>query len=280
MNRVFHFILSHSIFISLCAAALSLQTLQLLSLPVNSFLLAFIFFATLFAYNAYWVVSRYSYNRHIPFNSFLKKCVSSILVMFIAMVGLLYCMGKLHLVMYNIMLTFVLFCVYVMPVLPFKRLHFTRKAGYLKTVLLAISWTVVTILIPLQIPFFKMGADALLLFINRFLLMLLLCIIFDKRDAAIDKMRGLQSLATNINPRLLHYLMGFIFTAYILVSYSMQSYGVSMPEVAALILTGLVTLFVYISSLKKKGYLFYYFLVDGMMFLSALLTGLAGLFRV
>lgn len=280
MNRLFQFILSHSIFISLCAAALSLQTVQLLSLPVNSFLLAFIFFATLFAYNAYWIVSRYSYNRHIPFNSFLRKCASSILVMFFAMGGLLYCMDKLHLVMYNIMLSFVFFCVYAMPVLPFKLLHFTRKAGYLKTVLLAISWTVVTILIPLQIPFFKMGPDAWLLFINRFLLMLLLCIIFDKRDAAIDKMRGLQSLATNIKHRSLHFLIGVIFIIYILVCYLLEAYGVSLPQVAALMLAGLVSLFVYTLSLKKKGYLFYYFLVDGMMFLSALLTGLAGLFKV
>ena len=277
MTRLFHFILSHSIFIALCAAALGLQTLQLLSLPVNAYLLAFIFFATLGGYNAYWIVSRFSFSNHHSLRSFLQKSRSSFIVLFTAFAGMMFCITKLHLVMYNTILTFILLALYAVPVMPFKQLHFTRKAGFVKTVLLAFAWTIVTILIPLQIPIYNMGHAEVLIFINRFLLMLMLCIIFDKRDAALDKIRGLQSLATDIKPLLLHYLIALIFAAYTGVSYAMADYGVTKPQVAALIVTGLVTLGVYISSLKKRGYLFYYFLVDGLMFLSGLLTGLASI---
>ncbi|MEO7767488.1 MAG: hypothetical protein ABIS01_08685 [Ferruginibacter sp.] len=277
MKRLFHFILSHSIFIAFCASALSLQTLQLLSLPVNGYLLAFIFFATLIGYNTYWMVSRFSFGRQISFKLFLQKNLSAILVVFSAVIGIAFCNTKLHLVMYNIAITFILLGLYAIPVMPFKQLHFLRKAGFVKTILLAFAWTMATILIPLQIPIFEMGPAAVLIFINRFLFMLMLCIIFDKRDAAIDKIRGLQSLATDIQPILLHFLIGFIFLVYVWASLTMTRYHINFAQSAALSITGLITLFVYMFSLKKRGYLFYYFLVDGLMFLSALLTGLANI---
>jgi hypothetical protein len=43
----------------------------------------------------------------------------------------------------------------------------------------------------------------------------------------------------------------------------------------ALQVSALTVLLVYWLSLKKRGYIFYYFIVDGLMFLSALLTTLA-----
>ncbi len=275
MKGLFHFILSHSIFIAICAAALSLQTLQLLSLPFNGYLPAFIFFAVLSGYNAYWMISRFSFNKHGSLISFLPKNRSSFFVLLSAITGMVFCMMKLHLVMYNIIIAIILLGLYAIPVMPFKQLHFTRKAGFLKTILLAFTWAIVTTLIPLQISILAMGRAALLIFINRFLFMLMLCIIFDKRDVAVDKIRGLQSLATDIKPLLLHYLTGFIFISYLLISYLLNAFEVPVLQIAALMVTGIITLCVYISSLKKRGYVFYYFLVDGLMFLSALLTWLA-----
>ena len=276
MKGLFHFILSHSIFISFCALALSLQTLLLLSLPVSSYMLSFIFFATLCGYNAYWMVSRFSFNSRQSPSSFLQKNTSSFLVIIAAFAGMIYCAGRLQLVMYNIVLTGVLLGLYALPVMPFKQLHFIRKAGFLKTILLAFAWAIVTILIPLQTSILRMGHAASLLFVNRFLFMLMLCIIFDKRDAAIDKIRGMQSLATDIKPAWLHCLVGFIFVSYVATGYLLPL-QLSLPQKLALIAAGIVTLIVYYTSLKKRGYLFYYFIVDGLMLLSAVLTWLAGL---
>ena len=277
MKWLFNFILSHSIFIAFCAAALSLQTLQLLSLPINGYRLLFIFFATLCGYNAYWMVSRYTFNRPVSFRVFLQKSKTSFWVMLLALVGLLYCITKVDLVMYNIFFALCLLGLYTIPVMPFRQPLILKKAGILKTVILAFAWTVVTTLVPLQTSILEMGQTASMIFVNRLLFMLLLCIIFDKRDAAVDKIRGLQSLATAIKPRVLHYLFGLIFIAYIGFSYYLGASQVTIPQVIALILAGVITLPVYILSLQKRGYLFYYFLVDGLMFLSALLTGMAGI---
>ncbi len=277
MKWIFHFILSHSIFVAFCAAALSLQTLQLLSLPTDEYLLALIFFAALGGYNAYWILSSYSFNRHITFRLFFKKRISSYVVLIAALTGMLYCLAHLHLFMYNLVIASLLLAVYSLPVTPFSRLHSLLKIGMLKTIILALAWTIVTTMVPLQISILSMGHTALLIFISRFLFMLMLCIIFDKRDAAVDKLRGLQSLATAIKPVVLHYLIGFIFIGYMLTSYFMLAHQVSLALVIALMVAGLMTIFVYVSSFKKRGYFFYYFLVDGLMFLSALLTVLAAL---
>jgi hypothetical protein len=277
MKWLFNFILSHSIFIAFCAAALSLQTLQLLALPINGYRLFFIFFATLYGYNAYWMVSRYNYSRPVSVPVFMQKNKTSFWVMLLALVGLLYCVTKVHLVMYNIFFALFLLGLYAIPVMPFRQPLLLKKAGILKTVILAFAWTIVTTLVPLQISFLKMGQPASLVFVNRFLFMLLLCIIFDKRDAAVDKIRGLQSLATVIKPMVLHYLFGLIFIAYIGFTFALGANQVTIQQVIALMLAGIIALPVYILSLQKRGYLFYYFLVDGLMFFSAVLTGIAGI---
>jgi 4-hydroxybenzoate polyprenyltransferase len=272
MKGIFHFILSHSIFISFCAAALALQTLLLLAHPVNGYLLAFVFFATLSGYNAYWLTSKFSFNKYSSLISFFKKNTSSLVVLLIATAGMLLCFKHLQLVMYNIVITFIFLALYAVPLIPIRQLYFTRKAGFVKTILLALAWTMATILIPLQIPITEMSVTVLLVFIIRFLFMLMLCIIFDKRDAAVDKIRGLQSLATDMSPTLLNYFIAFILLAYIAGTWALKFYGISLAHITALICMGVVTLWVYIKSFKKKGYIFYYFIVDGLMFLSGLLT--------
>lgn len=275
MKWLFHFILSHSIFIAFSAAALSLQTLQLLMLPHNNYLLAFIFFAALGGYNAYWILSSFSFNRSTPLIAFLQKRASSFIVLFSAVIGMIYCFVRLNLVMYNLAIAVVLLLLYSFPVMPVKHVRIMKITGFFKTIILAAAWTIMTILVPMQIPLFAMSNAAILVFINRFLFMLMLCTIFDKRDITVDKIRGLQSIVTEIRPQLLHYVFGLMLVIYLSISYLLKDYKVSDFQIGALIASGIACLLVYTKSKKKQGYFFYYFLVDGLMFLSPLLTWLA-----
>jgi 4-hydroxybenzoate polyprenyltransferase len=247
----------------------------LLSLPVNAYLLAFIFFATLSGYNAYWLISRVAFNNTVPFSTIINSAKSSLLVVLFAVAGMLYSFMQLHLVMYNIVITFIFLALYAVPLLPIPQLHFTRRAGFLKTILLALAWTMVTILVPLQLSITDMSTAGILLFCNRLFFMLTLCIIFDKRDATIDKIRGLQSLATDIRPHLLNIVIAVVLILYAGTSAALYWQGIGALQVAALFVTGIVTGWMYFRSLRQQGYLFYYFLVDGLMFLSGLLTLLA-----
>ncbi len=276
MRRLFHFILSHSIFIAICAAALSFQTGQLIGIAVDGFLLGFIFFAVLVGYNGYWLVSRYSFSGTHTIHTLIEAGRYSFILLVLAFGGMLFCFTQLEWVFSNLVLSGILFALYLLPILPFKELEWIRRIGFMKTVLLAFTWAILTTLVPLQVPIWSMGSLASLIFIGRFFFMLLLCIIFDKRDAAVDKIRGLQSLATAFNPIVLHFLIAFIFLGYCSIHYFIKGYGVGNAQVISLEVIGLVTLLVYVFSLQKRGYFFYYFGVDGLMFFSALLTWLAG----
>jgi hypothetical protein len=278
MRRLFYFILSHSIFIAFCSSALSFQTGLLARISINPYLLGFIFFATLCGYNAYWLISRYSFSS-ITLRSLFVAASSSIFVFISALVGTLFCYFQLNFVFINLAIAVILFVLYLLPILPFKNLGWIKSVGILKTILLAFAWTIITTLIPLQVTLWSMKPLISLLFIHRLLFMLLLCIIFDSRDSAIDKIRGLHSMATVFNPLLIHILIVFIFTGYMSVNYFMLEEGIGIAHFISLSFIGLITLIMYILSLQKRGYLFYYFGVDGLMFFSTILTGLIEYFE-
>ena len=70
-----NFILSHSIFISICAFALCMQSFQLLHIPVNWSHTGPVFFATLGSYNFYWLISKYYFaTKNRPVNISPQQC--------------------------------------------------------------------------------------------------------------------------------------------------------------------------------------------------------------
>jgi hypothetical protein len=267
-----HFILSHSIFIAFCAVGISFQTILICPAKVDYWVLAFIFFSTLFSYNAYWLLSK-----KINLNDLLatqKKEVLLILASVFVAIGSLL---KSSLNVKIILLAVVLNALYMLPLLPFNQLSFTKKIGFLKTVVLAFTWTYVTIILPLNKPLFYLDNEKLLLFSYRFLFMLLLCIMFDTRDIAIDKIKGLHSIATDSKPIQLKILVATLFALMAYVVFLMHSLGLNNGKTISLIISLFAVLYFYFKSLKKQGYFFYYFYVDGLMLFSALVTYVASI---
>ncbi|HPH84591.1 MAG TPA: hypothetical protein PLC48_03995 [Ferruginibacter sp.] len=276
--RWLQFILSHSIFISLCAVALCSQTYILLHLPVDKPTMGFIFFSTLGSYNFYWILSKFYFKRTADIRTFLQDHASNLLMLVFAAAGISWYLVEMPDIIPSFAIAGLLTLLYSLPLWPVKALAFTRRAGFLKTVLLAFTWTYVTVLIPVQqqrLPAF--GQDTLLLFGARFLFMLMLCIIFDSRDIHVDKLRSLRSLATDVNKHTLKIIMAAVFAGYLLMGILLRIYYDDGRQVLAFLITGLVTLQVYRMSLRKQGYLFYYFGVDGLMLFSALSSFLASI---
>jgi len=272
-----HFILSHSIFISVCAVALAFQTAQLLQLDNNLFMYGFIFFATLCSYNFYWILSRVSFAANKPLTDLLKKEAAGFGLLLVSAAGLLYCLYRSALPVGYIVTAVLLTVLYAIPLLPVKMLHFTRKAGVLKTILLAFTWAYVTAFIPIQKSYWLLNNADLFIISRRFLFMLMLCIIFDNRDIAVDKMRGLHSLATDLKPAVLKGLIYIIFAVLFTSNFLYKTYDITFNQSIALQISTLALLTVYFYSAKKRNYLFYYFIVDGLMLFSALATYIAGI---
>ena len=270
------FILSHSIFISFCAAALCFQTFQLLHIKPDYFIYGLIFFSTLCSYNFYWLISKYYFTKiNTDLYDFILRNISNIVVFLIAAIGLFFCLYSIPVELPVILVAVFLTLLYSMPLWPIKKLAFTRKAGFLKTIILAFTWTYITIIIPARVADQVSNIAIGLLFIARFLFMLMLCIIFDSRDIHIDKIRSLRSLATEVSRNTLHWIMIVVFVLYIIAGILLRYYFDDNAQVMAFLITGIFTFYIYKMSLSKRGYVFYYFIVDGLMLFSAIATFVA-----
>ena len=269
------FILSHSIFVAICAAALCWQTVLLLHLGDDLNLYAFVFLATLSSYNLYWLISRYFFR---PAGTSIKQIVSGNpvqLILFLAAAGgAVYFYFKAGLLLVEVLPAVFLTLVYSGQLIPLQ--EFRRKAGILKTLLLAITWTYVTAFLPIMHLGLQVDEAGIFIITRRFLFMLMLCIIFDSRDIVVDKIRGMRSLATELSTKTLRLLIVIIFIILFLSNFLSARIGISLPHMIALQVSTLALLITYYYSTKKQGYFFYYFFVDGMMLFSALVTFIAG----
>ncbi|UEG49694.1 hypothetical protein LK994_13715 [Ferruginibacter lapsinanis] len=234
--------------------------------------MGFIFFATLCSYNFYWLVSKRYFSN---FN--LGKEAGKISLLLIAGVGTLICFMRSELPLLYVLPAVGLTVLYTLPLLPFKFLNFTRRFGVLKTIVLSLSWMYVTAYLPVHIPPAALTASDGFICMRRFLFMLMLCIIFDSRDSAIDKIRGMRSLATDLSPKALRIFIWVTFIALFATNFFYYHYGITAKQFAALQVSALALLIAYYFSTKKQGYFFYYFIIDGLMLFSALTTFVASI---
>ena len=273
--RFLHFILSHSIFIACCAAALCWQTNTLLHISGSTDMYGFIFFSTLSSYNFYWLLSKFYFSAR-KFNLlFLKKNISFFLLFIIAAAGTLFFLSELKHICIYVIGAVMLTLLYSLPLWPFTFSKKLQKAGFLKTTLLSLTWAYVTTVIPAAVVLLDSFLPVLILFIARFFFMLLLCTIFDMRDIAVDKMHGLHSLATDVGKKKLSVIIIFIFFLYLFAGLLVRFYFKENAQMVAFMITVAIVWAVYRLSLKSRDYIFYYFLVDGLMLISALATYLA-----
>ena len=107
--------------------------------------------------------------------------------------------------------------------------------------------------------------------------MLLLCFVFDNRDVAVDKIKGLHSIATGLKPasvKRLALLLLILLTGSV---YVLQYSGLNLEQSFALMISAIAAGYSFYLSLQKRNYYFYYFFVDGLMLFSALATYIAGI---
>ena len=253
------------------------QTIQLLHLQVNFNLCFLVFFSTICGYNFHYFLASLYIQKHFS-ASFLWQQKIRVIFFFVGAVGVAIFLLPSQVNIWLVLLASIFTGLYSLPLLPVKLPAFIRSTGFIKTLLLAFTWTFVTAYLPMHQAGVNVTATfSILLLFQRFIFMLLLCLLFDCRDTATDKKIGLHSLATDVKPKLIPLIIYSLFGLLCMVSLFLFKNGISFLVTVALFMLNGICLFVYNISLQKRGYIFYYFLVDGLMILSALLTGLAGI---
>jgi hypothetical protein len=268
------YLFNHSFFISLCAAALCWETSLLLAFKLNIAVVLFVFSATLFTYNAYVLQGSLKAftKKDTPFNvkAFFYDKKFTISIVLLSGLAIIYQWYYLSHLTYLMLIAGLFTLLYFIPLFPKLPAFLNRKYAITKPLLLAGTWSFVTVLFPIyacgnHFPFLNL----LMLITERLLFIFLLCLIFDTRDIAIDRQAGIKTIATSLSRDNLNRIFFATLVLHALISVFMDWHWTSHAQTLVLLLSGALSWGFYLNTKKAQGYYFYYFGVDGLMLLSA-----------
>ena len=272
INRLFRFFIFSSLFIAICSVLMVYQTQYLFNTlsPGISFYL-FVFFSTVCSYNLHWYLTSHSVkpsqriqwaqkHKHIHLVLFLVGLIGSG-IFFFALIQHWYWL------LLGAFITFL----YTAPKLPHGIFKELKKIAIGKTIFLSMVWTYVTTALPLLVTSSPFTTDAWLFIISRFFLIYAICILFDYRDRQDDKLDGIRSLITYLDEKGIDKLFYFSLILFAAATIMMYFYGHSLAFIIILLIPGVITALLYTYAKKNDSDIFYYFVLDGLMMLSALI---------
>jgi 4-hydroxybenzoate polyprenyltransferase len=160
--------------------------------------------------------------------------------------------------------------IYTAPKIP--ALHKLKTLAFGKTFLLAFTWTYVTAIMPLWIYGNEWSSTAILFCLSRFFLIYPICLLFDYRDREEDLAQGLTTLPARISTKSLGILFYIIVTLFLSTTLLLQNNGFSNKELLILLIPGIILALLYPMARRNFSDYLYYFILDGLMMLSAILS--------
>jgi 4-hydroxybenzoate polyprenyltransferase len=273
MFRAFaNFILFSSIYVSLCAILLIWQTNTLLKLsPVNDDFYKFAFFSTICSYNFHWYLTPadYSASYRILWGARHKRLL--LLLSIIGGMGALVYFWYLRAYWLELSGAVFLTFLYSAPKIPYAPFTWLRKIAVGKTIFLTSVWVYVTNVLPVFLSGGAFTTQTVFYILHRYFIVYALCILFDHRDVAADRQQGIRSLITWLSKPVLLWLyscallLSVVFA--LLVSRDITTYYLVIPVMVTAILTKY--------TLHTRSDHYYYFVLDGLVMLSALLHYIA-----
>jgi 4-hydroxybenzoate polyprenyltransferase len=266
------FILFSSIFISLCAVALCIETNILLGLPFNSFsFYCFVFGATLAQYNLHYFAKTVAVTGSQRQAWSQNKKQLHLLLLIAGVIMVLVSFFSFHLKHFLILACLgAISFLYSFPFLPFSNKRKIKDFGFWKIMTITLLWTLVTVWFPVNtMPV----ADELflLIFLKRFVFMFVLCLLFDIRDMEVDSKDNINTLAVTLGREKSYFLSCILLIVFIILCVVQYFYLPQLNILIAMVISVIAT-FITIEVTKKTNS-DYIFLagIDGMMLLQAAL---------
>ncbi len=254
------------------------QTFQflLVSKP-NPQLLFFIFFATLCSYSFHWYLTNQSVIQSPRIQWVQQHRKLHLLLFLTGVIGSGISFFFLLDYWYWLVIAAIITFLYSAPKIPTLYFRALRKVALGKTIFLALVWMFVTTILPIVISHQPWRNDFLLFILSRFFLIYSICILFDFRDREDDKAAGIRSLITYLSVRSITVLFIVTILLFIITTIGMGYYGYGTISMLLLLLPGIITACLYNYARKDFSDLLYYFVLDGLMALSAILMLIAGI---
>ena len=239
--------------------------------PPNKFFLAFVFFSTITSYSFHWFLTSESITVSGRLAWIKKHKIYHIVLFFIGILAsgffFFYLLPFWPWLLFSAFITFL----YSAPKIPYGFFKELRKVAYGKTLLLAGVWTYVTTVLPIVISTGRWSPDFTLFTLSRFFLIYAICILFDYRDREDDKAAGIRSMITYFSERGITKLFSLSLGLFALFTLGLLIYDYSTRDVIILLIPGLILALLYNHAKINLSDDLYYFVLDGLMMLSALM---------
>ena len=235
------------------------------------YFLGFIFFATLTSYSFHW---------HLPSSSILpsprlewmqRHRYNHAVFFFIGLAGVVifffYLLPHWPWLLLSAVITFF----YSAPKIPHRYFRLLRMVAIGKTIFLAGMWMYATSFLPIIISSSTWKNEYTVFILSRFFLIYCICILFDYRDRADDKAAGIRSMITYLDEKGINLLFVLSLTLFTFFTLYLLHFNYSVLEVSLLLIPGFIIAAFYNYAKRNFSDDFYYFVLDGLMALSALL---------
>lgn len=277
-KRIFNFFVFSNIFIAGCAVLMAYQTSSfLLHTPANTHFLLFVLLATVCSYSFHWYLSLDSV---IPSPRIEWEHRNKGVHLFLFIIGMIgsgifffYLRSYWEWLSFSALITFL----YSAPKIPNRYFRALRKVALGKTIFLALVWTHVTTILPIIVSGRSWETGFTLFVSSRFFLIYAICILFDYRDRSDDKAIGVRSLITYLSEKGITNLFVASLVIFLISTLLLLRCDYSLISVAVLLIPGIITASLYNYARRNFSDIVYYFVLDGLMALSAIIMLIPGI---
>jgi 4-hydroxybenzoate polyprenyltransferase len=277
-GKLFNFFVYSNLFIAGCAVLMVSQSYQLLlHTAPDLYFLAFVFFSSVCSYSFHFYLSP-DHGGDSPRAKWQQGNLSVHLILLItgfigSVIFFLPFIKYWPWLLFSVITTFL----YSAPKIPNKYFRLLRKIAIGKTIFLAMIWMYVTTILPVMVSDQTWQNDLYFFAVSRFFMIYCICILFDYRDREDDKAKGIRSLVTYLSEDGIRILFILSLLLFVTSTICLLFYQYSLLTIFILLIPGIITAALYNYARENFSDIFYYFILDGLMALPALLTLLIGI---
>lgn len=247
------------------------QSFHLFQLDVSADFLLFVFFGTLCSYNFHWFLTPLAFGGNYRANWSIRHKWLHFLLYVVGLFGSVFYTWRLIEHWPWLLLTVFFTFLYSAPKVPLPGFSLLSKIAIGKTIFLAFAWAHITAFLPLLLYENSWTFAHEMFAVNRFFLIYAICIPFDYRDRDADRREGIRCLITFLNETGIDIVFWGSLLVFFGTSVLLFIWEWSPALVVTLTLPGIILAFLYQLSKRNFSDYLYYFVLDGLMMLSALL---------
>jgi 4-hydroxybenzoate polyprenyltransferase len=247
------------------------QSSYILHLAISEDYYCFVFFATICSYNFHWYLTPQTNSSAYRTQWSLHHKNVHLLFYFAGVIGSLIFFYKLRQHWFGLFFATLLTFLYSAPKVPLPYFRFLKQVAIGKTIFLTTVWTYVTAIMPVFLAKEHFNHEMKWFAASRFFLVYGICILFDYRDRADDKEEGIRTMVNYFDETGVNRLFVFSIIACIVFTVGLLFSGVTFLPVLILLIPCIILFKIYPLAKKSTSDYLYYFILDGLMMLSALL---------